>query len=389
MTMMRKFMSNRNWCCEVFICLICSGCASTISRLGGVSGTEIQRALSGEVLFGNAAGKLELPTDDVFALTPEVIAFIDEVTDGIHSDQRKLRVLLEAIFDHGHLALQYDDTATFTAQQVFSEHKANCLSFTTFMVPVLRYMGIKASFNEVAVPPVWDLRNRDTLILYQHVNVLIEWHDGSRQVVDINMREYEIHYEQEVIADQVAEAQYFSNRAMQHLMNDQHEDAFRYLRKALDLAPEASFLWVNLGAIYRDQGYLETAEIAYRRALALAPGSLVAVSGLERVYQALGKTTEAGYLQRQVEHYRNSNPYYLYTQAMSAYVAHEYNVALESINKAIRAYAREHRFHFLLGAIYSALGDLRRSKLSLRRALELTSDQEQARRYKNKFDMLL
>lgn len=389
MSITRDSRTSRTWYCVVFICLICSGCATTISRLGGVSGTELQRALSGEVLFGEAAGELELPTEDVLGLTPEVIAFVDQATEGIHSDQRKLRILLEELFDTGHLALQFDDAAIFTAQQVFSERKANCLSFTTFMVPVLRHMGIKASFNEVAVPPVWDLRNRDTLILYQHVNVRIEWGDGSRQVVDINMREYELHYEQEVITDQVAEAQYFSNRAMQYLIEDRPKDAFRYLRKALDLAPEASFLWVNLGAIYRNQGDLETAGIAFRRALELAPGSLVAISSLERVYQALGKLAEAGLLQRQAEYYRNSNPYHLYMQAMSSYIAHDYSLALVNINKAIRAYAREHRFHFLQGAIYSALGDLRRSRLSLGRALKLTTDREQAQRYRNKFDMLL
>jgi Flp pilus assembly protein TadD len=73
---------------------------------------------------------------------------------------------------------------------------------------------------------------------------------------------------------------------------------------------------------------------------------------------------------------------------MSAYVAHEYNIAMEYIDKAIRAYAEEHRFHFLQGAIYSALGDLQRARLSLERALELTKDYEQAQRYRNKFDML-
>jgi Flp pilus assembly protein TadD len=372
----------------VFICVICYGCATTISRLGHVSGTELQQALSGKVFFSEDAGELELPTDDLLGLTPEVIAFVDQVTEGIHSDQRKLRVLLEAVFDSEHLALQFDDAAIFTALQVFNEHKANCLSFTTFMVPILRHMGINASFNEVEVPPVWDLRNLDTLILYQHVNVLIEWGDGSRQVVDINMREYELHYDQQIIADQVAEAQYFSNRAMQYLIEDRPKDAFSYLRKALDLAPEESFLWVNLGAIYRDQGELDTAEIAFRRALELAPESLIAISSLERVYRAQGKITEAGYLHRQAEHYRNNNPYYLYTQAMSAYVAHEYNIAMEYIDKAIRAYAEEHRFHFLQGAIYSALGDLQRARLSLERALELTKDYEQAQRYRNKFDML-
>lgn len=369
--------------------LMISGCADGVSRLKPVMEADLNHVLSGVALFGKEAVNLEPPGEDVLELDPEVTAFIDRVTQGIRSNQRKLEVFLEALFDPGQLALEFDDRATFTASEVFRTHRANCLSFTTLVVPASRYLGIKTVFNEVDVPPVWDLQNRDMLILYHHVNAIVEWGAGRRQVIDINMSEYEVQLEQRIISDQVAEAQYFSNRAMQYLIDDKRSDAFRYLRKALELAPELSFLWVNLGAIYRQQDLQQEAETAYRRALELAPDSLIAISNLERVYQALGKVEEAGYFHEVALQFRNRNPYYLYTLAMSAYTAGEYHAAMKNIGQAIRRFPGEHRFYFLQGAIYSALGDTVKADDSFKRALELTSDQEQETKYRRKIDMLL
>ncbi|OGT71787.1 MAG: hypothetical protein A3I78_07890 [Gammaproteobacteria bacterium RIFCSPLOWO2_02_FULL_56_15] len=376
------------WLFMMVLSLGISGCATGIARLQPATEADLEHVLSGVVLFGKESVDLELPVENVLGLDTEVTDFLDRVTRGIRSDQQKLKVFLKALFDPLQLAMVYEDRATLTASEVFRERKANCLSFTTLIVPALRYLGIQAAFNEVDVPPVWDLQNRDMLILYHHVNAIAERSDGRRQVVDINMAEFDVLYPQRMISDQVAEAQYFNNRAMQYLMEDNFRDAFRYLRKALELAPDLSFLWVNLGAIYRKQDRLMEAETAYRRALEIAPDSLIAISNLERVYQALGKIEEAGLFRRAAAQFRNRNPYYLYTLAMSSYVAQEHLAALENIRLAIRRFPGEHRFYFLQGAIYSALGDAVKADDSFNSALELSSDQEQERKYRRKIDRL-
>jgi Flp pilus assembly protein TadD len=365
-----------------------TGCTVNTYMLDKVTAGEQHQVLSGFALFGEDTADLLLPEEDILGLDGEMISFIEAVTAGLVTERRKLPALLQAIVEPDQLALKYDDNATFTARETFRQRRANCLSFTTLIVPMLRHLGMQVGFNDVKVPPVWDLRNTDMLILYRHVNAMVTRADGSREVVDFNLEEYESYYPQKIIPDRVAEAQYYNNKAIEFLLRDDVRDAFRYLRKAIDLAPQEAFLWVNMGALYRKQGQLHEAEIAFRQALAIEPDNLVAISNIERVYLTQGKTELAGQLRQIVRYHRNRNPYYLYTLAMDSYAAGEYAVAENNIKEAIRRYPEEHRFYFLQGAIYNAMGETGKADISLNKAIEFSRNEEQEKRYRRKIDML-
>ena len=107
--------------------------------------------------------------------------------------------------------------------------------------------------------------------MYRHVNAIVTWPDGGREVVDFNLDEYNIHYPQHPVRDDTAIAQYYNNRGVEYLLQNNIQDAFRYLLKAVDSSPDIPFIWINLGALYRNQGKLKVAEIAYRKALEIEP----------------------------------------------------------------------------------------------------------------------
>jgi len=373
----------------LLICLVCPACVSNSSKLDRVTTEERQGILDGAILFPGNGSVDQLPEEDVFGLSREMIAFIDDTVSGARTNDRKITRLLKKLLITDNQRLQYDETATFTARDAFRNRRANCLTFTTLIVPMLRYLGLNVEFNEVDVPPVWNLQNRDTLILYKHVNAVVTRGDKSREVIDINMEEYAIHYPQRTITDQVAEAQYYNNRAMEFLLQENYIDTFRYLRKAIDLAPDVSFFWVNLGVLYHRKGWVKEAEIAFRQALEIEPGNLVAISNAERLYAEMGKTVMAEQFRSRAAYYRRKNPYYLYSVAMDLYVQGDYETAMDNIRAAIRRFSGEHRFFFLEGAIYQALGDMEQANTSLNRALELTSNQEQLEKYRRKMDILL
>ena len=251
--------------------IVDSGCATTGQVLNRVTDAEKKLVLSGSSLSLSEADLHDLPQENVMGLTDEMKAFVSHAISRYRGQGETLRALLEAIISPRQLGLQYDGSATYTASETFKNRRANCLSFTTMIISMLRYAGLKAEFNDVDIPPVWDLHNNNMLVMYRHVNAIVTWPDGGREVVDFNLDEYNIHYPQHPVRDDTAIAQYYNNRGVEYLLQNNIQDAFRYLLKAVDSSPDIPFIWINLGALYRNQGKLKVAEIAYRKALEIEP----------------------------------------------------------------------------------------------------------------------
>ena len=367
-----------------------SGCAVNSPILGRPVTTSQQAwLLSGKPVLGEDATPLVMPDDPVMDLSPEMVAFAHRVVPAKAADRTKLRELLTAVMHPGSLGLEYEAGATYTAQEVFSRRRANCLAFTNFVVALMREVGLKVHYNEVEVPYAWDMSNNSTLILYKHINAIVRLRNMPDKVVDIAMGEYDTSYKQRKISDTLALAQHYNNRAMEFLIQDNYPEAIRYMAAALDIEPGVSYFWSNLGAVYRRSSRLEAAELAYRLALQHDPSDLVAISNAARLYDQLGEQETAQALHERAEHFRKINPYYRYRQGLDAFARTEYLYALEHTNAAIRHYNKEHRFYFLRSAIYSRLGNDKQAEENLIKAISLTDDAKQNSRYRRKLDLLL
>jgi Flp pilus assembly protein TadD len=133
---------------------------------------------------------------------------------------------------------------------------------------------------------------------------------------------------------------------------------------------------------------MQAAELAFRKARQVHPVDAAAISNAARLYAQLGRSDLARQLEEQVANHRRRNPYYRYQQGLDAFVEGDYESARNHALAAIGAHDREHRFHFLLGAIYERLGDEGRARGSFDRAIELTSDDRQIALYRRKIDVL-
>jgi len=374
---------------SVLVLIFNTGCASIGPELKSVNDAERMHVLDGSALSLDMTRIRDLPNEDVMSLTENMKAFVRQAVSRYRGQGEILNSILGSLISSNRLGLVYDGTASYTASETFKYKRANCLSFTTMIISMLRYAGLQAEFNDVDIPPVWDLQNNNMLVMYRHVNAVVTWPDGGREVVDINMDEYNTHYPQHRISDETAIAQYYNNRGVEFLLRNNIEDAFRYLRKSVDLAPKVPYMWINLGALYRNQGKLKEAEIAYRNALEIDPENLVAISSAERIYRDLGLTVLSAQLEQQVKYFREKNPYYLYKVAMDAFLAGNYEKALDNIHAAIRRYDKEHRFYFLQGVIYKAMDRLDQAVTSFNMAIKLSSSQNQADKYRRKFEKIM
>jgi Flp pilus assembly protein TadD len=336
-----------------------------------------------------ATAHVEVPDEEsLLALTPQMQRFAEDAVAGLSNDNSRLRALLRAIVDPRQLGLQFDQTVTYTATQAFEHARANCLSFAALFIAMARHVDLDAHFNEVDVPPVWDMHGRDTLVLYKHVNALVSAGRGRWMAIDVFPEEYDISFPQRKISDRQATAQYYNNLAMGFLREDHLGAARRHLARAIAIAPDTSYLWGNLGASYRRAGQDAAAELAFVKAINIDPRDHVASSNAARLFADTGRPEIASRLERRAARFRKQNPYYRYRQALDAMAADQYASAKHHALAAIHLYGNEHRFHFLLGAVYRQLGDRERARQSFVRAIEL-ADGEQASQYGRKMEMLM
>lgn len=341
--------------------------------------------LSGRALLGHPVRESRLPDDDILGLTPEIRDFLARAAPG-GTGYSRLGALVKA-FEEGEFSVAYEADSTLTAAETYHQRRGNCLAFTAMMVAMARELGADAYFNLVDVPPVWGHDEAQTFMVYRHVNMVSE-NPRGRRVVDFNLAAYDPVYDQRRISDSAAFALYHSNRAVELMHQHQREEAFLHIRKALQLRPQDSDLWANLGALYSRFGHTDEAEQGYHQALLLRPGNLVAISNLERLYRASGRTEIADHYAARARFHRNRNPYHLYYQARDAYEQAEYQQAQRQLRRALRQHKGDHRFHFLMGLTSYRLGEMKNSREHFTEAFSLAENPGTKHAYLRKLELL-
>lgn len=372
--------------------LLSLGCAVSTPIETAVTAADTAHVLQGQVFFPDQSathftGDVDLLSEPVLTLNNDMRLFVDLYVDKNVNSGAKLRQLLKAIFHGGMLGLEYDPLKTYSAADTFYFQQGNCLSFTNMFVALGREAGLKVWFNEVKVPPTWDMQSASTHVYYRHMNAVVQTTRG-RHIIDLNMENYDLDYPQQRVSDDYAMAQFFNNRAMELLFEEQWQASFRHLRAAIELQPKQAFLWGNLGSLYRRAQHYPEAELAFMKSLELDPRNLMTMSNLSRLYRQVDRVGEAEVFEKKVVYHRRNNPYYRYYQAQQAFDERQLSAAFDHIRAAIKGYGKDHRFHFLAAKVSSAQGDVSRAQKHLQRAAQLTKDRAQKDRYSHKLDAL-
>lgn len=359
----------------VFLYFSLCGCSAVVQKVPLMGGQgPVSRALSGELILGRPYSASELPDHELFALTPEMEAFAEAAAAGETTADKKAEALHQALMTSTQLGgrgITYSAYTTNTGIDAFEKRQANCLSYTLLYVAMARHLGLKAEVNEVILPPTWDMREGDTYLFMRHVNAKVfmsgsglrSWvravntADVADIVVDLEMRRFRAHYKQKVIGKDLIAAQFYSNRGMELAAEGDSRNAFLYLRKALLMSEEPSYIWSNFGSFYRRQGFLLEAEAIYLHGLKVNPRDYTIMHNLAGLYKETGNAERQQYYQERVRKHRNANPYYMYRRAQDAVDQQDYTKALGLIKAAIKKEKDEVRFYRLAVTIYDALGD--------------------------------
>ena len=297
---------------------------------------------------------------DILELTPAIQAHIDAHVNPRLASRTKLKRLRELLFDEDELNIRYEASSTLTATETWDQGYGNCLSMTTLFIAAARHVGLDARYRTVKVEPTWDHEGR-TMIRYEHIVASGHSTGGGEWVVDF-LPEFVIGDQPTIhISDAEALSLYYNNLGAEALVDGDPEIAKQHLRHALQLRPDYSDAWNNMGAVQRRLRHNDLAEFSYRRALHLDPFNYSALSNLAQFYKAVGREREARHFIRQVNLYRQKNPYFHYFVARLLFSAGEYRDAQASLRESIRLKRDEPDFYVAMAQTHQELGDERAS----------------------------
>lgn len=313
------------------------------------------------------------------ALSPPMADFVRVMAPVTAPDQRRLEALFDAVrYNH---SIEYQDHATLTAAEAFRQQRANCLAFSAMFIAMARAAGLDARFQEVDVPPIWDISDAQTLIQYRHVNVLVRMPRGHEAVIDLRADLYSESYPRRLLSDREALAHYYSNLSMDELLAEDLAAAQRFAYTALQADDGQSFVWNNMGIIQRRMGKLDLAEISYRQALALDPMDWSAMSNLAYIFDYHGAVEEAARLRSLSHSTKLGNPYYRYALAQQAFHRQDYQAALLQLDEAIERRRQEARFFYLRAMSHWQLGAEPLAMTAMEQAVRLAADDGSRLRY--------
>jgi len=348
-------MWNRTSLAGIVALALCCWSAHESLAATGISPEEL---LSGTALGASPALSAPISDTEVLAVSPEMLAFLDQHVHRKAADQVKLHELIEALITKDSFSLTFNDR-TRTAAEAFRLQTGNCLSFSNLFIAMAREVGLTASFQEVDLPPDWTL-DRDVFILNRHVNVRVNLGGLGVHVVDFNIDDFRASYTTREIPDTRARAHYFNNMGVESMQEGDAAAAVACFRKAIaDNDRGFAPAWTNLGTLYMRHGRSEHAEAAYLQALKADRDEVVAMSNLAGLYERQGEPKLAAAYRKRVIDHRMQNPYYRYQRAREAFSAGDWDAAISHLTFAVRRKRNEDRFYELMARCYLAKGNER------------------------------
>ena len=361
------------------------------------------------------------PDADILALSEDMKRVLDGSVTGIKSQWNRLTALMELLNQDIRFNITEDRYSTKTAIETYESKSGNCLSYSNLLVSMARYAGFKTRFQEIPSSPTW-IREGEMVLFTRHIGASIDINtpgkyyelnlmsdSGEKKIVfevsnklqylfapllSSTFLQYTLNsISTRPISDSRAFAQYYNNIGSKRLSEGNSPDAFRYFVKAIRTDPELSFVWSNLGVVYRWNNQPEAAEQAFLKALYVNRykdrlASMSIMGNLAILYKIQGRTEEAGLYEEKVRSYRNRNPYYHYSLGAIAFDDGRYPESVEHFKEAIKRGPDDNQFYYAIALAYYKLGEMEKAGRNMDKAISRVKDRRIEEYYRQTWNKL-
>lgn len=318
-----------------------------------------------------------------FEITDEMKAWAHNQVPDTTPTAERLEALLAALVDPNRLSLAYEPGHTATAREAFESHKANCLAFTSLFVGMARELGLPAFYLDVNDVEKFE-KDGDLMVVSGHVSGGYNIGGGKVKILDFTPAAQPGYRSVRPLTDLRAVALYYSNRGAEMIRAARGNEAMPWLRKAVEIDPELSGAWVNLGVGLRRAGDVAGAEAAYRKALEVNPEAAAAYTNLAALLRVRGQDAEAGELLNLAARADGRNPF-SYIALGDLSLSHgRLEEARTFYQKALRLNREDASVYAALGMVALARGDSREAQRWLRKAESRDRQNERVRQLGDK-----
>lgn len=306
------------------------------------------------------------------------------------------RGLFDALYTTGELKLEYDSTLTRNAAETFAAKKGNCLSLVMMTAAFARHLGMNVRFQHVMVDQQWT-REGSLYFASTHVNLKLIKRPEAAGSIDL--------YERALVVDflppkdanwfpalpleeQTIVAMYMNNRAAEELARNRLDEAYWWVRAAIEQAPSFITAYNTLGVVYFTKGDYAAAERVYKRALLRAPEDTTLMRNLLPTLTRLGKSGEAQQLTARLATIEPTPPFHYFVIGMKAMEEGRFAEARSQFAREVQRSPYNHEFHFWLAMAHWRLGEARAARDQMALAVDTSTTAEGAKRYASKLDHL-
>jgi Flp pilus assembly protein TadD len=328
-----------------------------------------------------------IETDEILKLNATMRKMVDLHVKPINDEERRAQALYDLIFGSDKLALEFDSSRTKTATETIESGSGNCISIANAFIAMGRYADLDVGYLHVDVPDDWQ-RESDLYYQFRHISAAVRIPSNEYLGIEFDWMGGINTVRTRSLTDEQGFSAFYSNRGVELLMQDDMDAAMAYLLRAIEIDPDNSNNWTNLGVAYRRLNQLGQAEHAYKQALRRKRSNLSALNNLAILYQMTGKTKDAEKYSKKLERYRRKNPYYMIELSKQEIEKGDYSKALKWAKKAIKKHSGEHEFYFVAAKAYAYLGDTDKAMLNLRLAEEYAHQSGNKDRYSRKLELL-
>jgi tetratricopeptide (TPR) repeat protein len=357
----------RSWA-ALLICALLSSCASAPP-------TPHPDHLLNDPAF--APTSEHISAADVFAVSDSMRHFLQNDIAKQLRQQGRQRGLVEALYQHSQLKLDYDAAMTRNAAQAFDARAGNCLSLVIMTAALAKELGMQVQFQSAWAEEAWS-RNTDLYLRSGHVNVTLgkriidigAGYDANTFTIDFLSGQNAVNLRTVPISEKTVVAMYMNNRAVEALVQGRLDDAYWWAREGIAQSPGFMSVINTLGVIYRRHGDLARAEQVFVHVLAYEPANTRVMTNLAQLLDQAGRSAEAAQLRQKLARIEPNPPFHDFNLGIAAMHRGDFKTARDLFAKEVDRAEYYHEFHYWLGLANFKLGDYEAAREQLALAAE-------------------
>ena len=303
--------------------------------------------------------------------------------------------LIDALYKHSQLRLDYDTGRTRTASEAFAARSGNCLSLVLMTAALAHALRLPVVYQSAYLDETWS-RNGDMLFASGHVNITVgrggmdakTSRTLSPLTVDFlpaqaiaGMRTHEI-------GERTVLAMFANNRAAESLAQGRIDDAYAWAVEATRQDAAYVSAYNTLGVVYLRHGNVDLAVATLEHALGLDPHDTRAMANLVLGYKRAGKPGAAQALQAQLAAIEPFPPFHFFRLGLAAMARSDWLTARGLFTREMERAEDSDEVHFWLGLANWRLGDVAEADKQLRLAIGDSTTRNQRNLYAAKLAWL-